>query len=87
MFAAKEGIVSTLLKKLYDAALKERIQDFDKFLKDKLKSLKDYLTEAAKEAGEAAENLYEDFLEWIRSFDPVRHCANNKHSIFIKTFT
>lgn len=63
----------TLLKKLYDMALKERIQDFDKYLKDKLNRLKDYLTDAAKEAGEAAENLYEDFLEWIQSYDPVRH--------------
>lgn len=73
MYIAKEAIVKTILKKIYDDYVKEKAD----IVKEKLKELKDAIKDAVKEGVSALEDIIEDFLEWIRSRDPVRMMAKS----------
>lgn len=70
-FAAIEGLYSSIHKSLYDMLFGESIKETGRELKDKLRDLNDKLEDVAKEAGEDIEDIYDDFIEWIRSMDPV----------------
>ena len=69
--AAKENIVKSILKHLYDRQVKEDVQDLDRELKDKLNGLNEEINRAAKEARAESQEIYDDAIEWIRSRDPV----------------
>ncbi len=71
LYIALAGTYNTIFKKTYDSLFGDDIKERDPELREKLKELREELGEAAKEAGETFDNFYDDFIEWIRAFDPV----------------